>query len=628
MNTIEYKRINHIIREQKEREDAFLKEFSDGSYTLKNPLIVKNPYLIAPLTAMILFKSPVSAEATIIIHGKEKEGNIVHRFSMSKDHILPIYGLYANYENNVEIILSTGETNTIYIQTDPLDTRVHEAFSCINNGENMYDNMMFMTASMRSLPVAYDYRGDVRWYSSFNFAFDLKRISNGHLLVGTERLVEMPYYTTGIYELSVSGKIFKEYRIPGGYHHDHFLMPDGNILILTENLNSSTVEDMCVLIDKESGEILKSWDYKNVLPQYPIAGSGTQSEEDWFHNNSVWYDEKNNSLILSGRHQDAVISIDFDTGDLNWILGDPEGWPQEYVDKYFFTPVGDLKNFDWQYEQHSAMVLPNGNIFLFDNGHWRSKVKEKYWPNSKNFSRGVIYRINTDKMEIEQVCQYGKERGAEFFSPYICNVDYYEEGHYLVHSGGIGLQNGQTCEGMAVNLVKGPKKDEISFESITCEIKDDELIYELKVPANFYRAEKLPLYYAHENAELGEGKILGKLGISQEMRVKLPKSYAGTLPEDYHLKVIEEVDRIRVNGIFNEGEYAFIVLRDEQDVTHTYHIKTTGANHEAMCVGTFLKDNPKEIEISVNKEGLTKGHYALEILCERNLYTTGIILEF
>ena len=623
MSTVEYQKIEHIITVQKKNEDAFLQEFAQGDYTLQNPLVKLNPYVISPLTAMVLFKTPVPAEATIVVHGKEAAGNIVHRFPRTMEHILPVYGLYGGMDNTVDIILSNGEKNTITITTEPLDERVPLSTSCDTTADYFGDNVMFMTASMKSVPVAYDYKGDVRWYSPYNFAFDLKRIDNGHILVGTERLVDMPYYTTGIYELAVSGKVFKEYRIPGGYHHDHLPMKDGNLLILTQDLNSDTVEDMCILVDKDTGEILKSWDYKKVLPQYPVAGSGTQDAEDWFHNNAVWYDEETNSLMLSGRHQDAVINIDYETGELNWIIGDPEGWPQEYVDKYFFTPVGDTENFDWQYEQHACMLLPNRDIFLFDNGHWRAKSKEKYIPNSQNFSRGVIYRIDTEKMEIEQIWQYGKERGAEFFSPYICNVDYYEEGHYLVHSGGIGLQNGKTCEGMAVNLVNGPEKDTISFNSITCELVDDTLVYELQVPANFYRAEKLPLYYANEVAEFGEGKVLGSLGVTQEFRTKLPKENSGMMPEDYQLRILEEEDRIIMNGIFTDGEYACFVLRGEDGSEHKYHIKTTGNNHEAMCVGTFIKDNPQEVDLTISKEGLS-GMYEIEVLCEDKLYTTGV----
>ena len=77
--------------------------------------------------------------------------------------------------------------------------------------------------------------------------------------------------------MDLVGKIYTEYRIPGGYHHDQFEMEDGNLLILTQEKNAATAEDMCVLVDRGSGEIIKSWDYKKVLPQ-EAAKSGSWSE--------------------------------------------------------------------------------------------------------------------------------------------------------------------------------------------------------------------------------------------------------------------------------------------------------------------------------------------------------------
>ena len=422
METITYERIPHIIERQYAAEQLFLAEFAEGSYTLANPLVKLNPYEFCPLTAVVMFETPAASEATITVLGKEVEGNITHRFPAAKKHILPIYGLYADYENTVEIVLGNGEKASIKIQTEPLMAGVPLATKMETTKEYMGDNLIFLTAAMRSFPVGYDYKGDLRWYASVNFAFDCKRMPNGHILIGTERLVKMPYFTTGIYEMAFSGKVFKEYANPiGGYHHDQFVMEDGNILMLCFDMFSGTVEDVCVLLDKDTGEVLRKWDYKDVLPQYPVAGSGSQDEHDWFHNNAVWYDKKTNSLTLSGRHQDAVINLDYELDEngkckLNWIIGDPEGWPED-MQKYFFKPVGDLANFDWQYEQHACVVLPDGDIMLFDNGHWRSKVKERYVAAKDNFSRGVRYRIDTEKMEIEQVWQYGKERGADFFSP-------------------------------------------------------------------------------------------------------------------------------------------------------------------------------------------------------------------
>lgn len=627
MAEIKYTKKEHIIHQQKANEEAFLAELANGDYTLANPLVKLNPYIICPLSAMILFKTPRPEEVTIIVKGKEPAGDIVHRFPAAYDHVLPVYGLYAGYDNTVEIVLQDGTKNSVTITTDPLMEGVPESTSIDTTAEYMGDNFVFLTASMRSWPVGYDYKGDLRWYCTENLAFDIKRIKNGHILVGTERLVKMPYFTTGLYEMNFGGKIFKEYVIPcGGYHHDQFQMEDGNILALTFDFYSGTVEDVCVLLDKDTGEILKKWDYKTVLPQHG-PGSGSQTEEDWFHNNAVWYDKKTNSLTFSGRHEDAVINLDFETGELNWIIGDPENWPQEYVDKYFFTPVGDGE-FDWQYEQHACVVLPDGDIMLFDNGHYRAKNPDNYIPNSQNFSRGVRYRIDTDKMTIEQVWQYGKERGAEFFSPYICNVEYYDEGHYMVHSGGIGYLDGKPCEGMAVMLAMQPEtKDRVSFESITCELIDDEVVYELHVPANCYRAEKLPIYFAGEAFEQGEGQYLGGLIETETTRMKVKADETGELiPEHYNASILEEEDRIMVNAIYTEGETVQILLTSENGDVRRYPVNTVGQDFTAMCVGTFQKENPCDIDTFINKTGLV-GPQTVKILCEDKIYETGIVIN-
>ena len=55
--------------------------------------------------------------------------------------------------------------------------------------------------------------------------------------------------------MTMMGKIVREYSIPGGYHHDQWEMEDGNILVLTEGESYETVEDVIVLLSRETGEI-------------------------------------------------------------------------------------------------------------------------------------------------------------------------------------------------------------------------------------------------------------------------------------------------------------------------------------------------------------------------------------
>ena len=564
---------------------------------------------------MLLFRTPTPTEVTITVRGKEAAGDFRHTFPAGTEHILPVYGLYAGYDNTVEIRTANGRGSAVTITTPPLRPDVVAATSIKTTPEYFGQNLMFLTSPTAYMPirnshpmaVGLDYAGDVRWHSSVPLSWDIKRMPNGHILMGTERLVRVPYFTTGLYEMALSGKIFKEYRIGSGLHHDHFIMEDGRFLALTFDAHAHTVEDMCALVDPETGEILKTWDYKTVLPQN-VAGSGSQEPHDWFHNNAVWHDSKTNSLTLSGRHQDAVINLDFDTGKLNWIIGDPEGWPEE-MQKYFFKPVGGGE-FDWQYEQHACVVLPDGDVMMLDNGHFRSKNKEKWILNRDNFSRGVRYRIDTEKMTIQQVWQYGKERGAEFFSPYISNVEYYDEGHYMIHSGGIAYENGEPAEGMAIMKLMDPafKDANIELRAITVEVKDDEVVYEMQIEGNYYRAEKLPLYYAHEVAELGLGQILGTLVDTPTTTDEIEATETGeTVPEQYQAAIVEEPDRFRFSATYTAGEAAQLLLVDEAGKTRRYAIKTEPQ----------IPNNPvAKVQTIVNKTDLA-GRQVVRAACRR-----------
>ena len=376
METIKYSFLPSILTRQAESEEAMLAEFEAGNYTIENPLVKYNPYLINPLAAVVLFKTEKETAVTVTVLGKEHPlGDIRHTFPKAKTHILPILGLYADYDNTVEIELYRGYKKTIHIKTEPLGKDVPKLIHMNTTAGYLRDQIIIITPALTQLATGFDYQGEIRWYLNIPVVFDLKRLKNGNICVGTDRLLQIPYYMSGIYEMSMAGKIYKEFGIPGGYHHDQFEMEDGNLLVLTEDLRSDTVEDMCVLVDRNTGEILKTWDYKDFLDP-GCSKSGSWSAHDWFHNNAVWYDKNTNSLTFSGRHIDSMVNIDYDTGKLNWIIGDPTGWPEKYQ-KYFFTPVGDGE-FDWQYEQHANLITPDGDVMCFDNGHFRSKIREQY----------------------------------------------------------------------------------------------------------------------------------------------------------------------------------------------------------------------------------------------------------
>ena len=608
------------------KQNEISKTLSTNGFTIDNPKIYLDPYDASPLTALVLFETEEEVSPTVTIEGKDKLTTFTTKFASSTKHYLPIYGLYPDYNNKIDIsyTLKNGEevTKQIEIQTNKLPDDFVLPTSIKKDSSKLTNDLYFFTPSSKGYTCAYDVNGDVRWYLSNNAIWDNTRLKNGHMMVSTERLVNSPYYMTGLYEIDLLGHIYNEYSIKGGYHHDYFELPNGNLLVASDDFNNEagTVEDYIVELDRTTGNIVKTWDLKDVL-NMEDGKSENWSNYDWFHNNSVWYDEATNSITLSGRHQDAVINIDYTTGNLNWIIGDSTNWSSEYQ-KYFFTPVG--KDFEWQWSQHAAMITPEGYVFIFDNGNNKSKDSSKYVEASNSYSRGVMYKIDTDKMTIEQVYEYGKERGSSFYSPYISDVDYLEKNHYLIHSGGIVYVDGKNSNqpaGFSSNT---------TLKSDTVEVLNDKVIFEIVLPTNNYRVEKLSLY-TENDYENTLGKRLGSLGETKVSKKDNKFIKAVEIDDDYNnrnITLTNEEDRLVISGKFKKGENVSFILRN--NLTNNYYDQIISKKpYTALCVDIFTEEETTEgINITryINKEGL-KGKYSIFIKIDDKIYKTNNYIE-
>ncbi len=616
---------DNIIAKQTEVEQ----DITVDGYTIDQPNVIVNPYGNSPLTALVAFHTDRQVAPTVVINGRDELSTFSHTFEPATDHYLPIYGLYADTDNQITISYSDNgqtTTKTINVTTDPLPNDLALPTEVIADKTQLTNDLYFFTPSSQGYAVAYDVNGDVRWYLSQQATWKIDRLANGHLLVSTDRLVNQPYYTTGLYEMNLLGKIYVEYSLPGGYHHDYFEMPNGNLLVATNDFNNvhGTVEDVIVELDRQTGNIVKTFDLKNVLPMED-GKSENWSNYDWFHNNSVWYDDKTNSVILSGRHQDAVIALDYTTGQLKWIIGDPTNWSDEYQ-KYFFTPIGD--NFEWQWSQHATMVTPDGYIFLFDNGNNKSKIADNYVPAQDSYSRGVMYKIDTNNMTIEQVWQYGKERGSDFYSPYISDVDYIDTNHYIIHSGGIVKVDGQPS-----NQPAGLSDGNTALLSDTAELINDQVVFEIKLPTNNYRVEKMSPYTNNDSYQPGEAKQLGSLGVTKPDEQKTALAMTGHKPDDaynsHHIELSQERDRLVVKGQFKRGQEVGVILR--QGIKNQYYnIRVSKKPYTAMCVDLWSEEETRDgivVTKYINREGLS-GRYNIYISIDGTVYNTEQYVEF
>ncbi len=609
-------------------QSEYEKDFKTNGYKIENPNIIIDPYKSSPLTALILFETKNDVTPKVTVVGKDKNTTITHTFQNTKKHYLSIYGLYPDYENKVIIeYKEKGKQikKEVTIKTDKLPDDFPLPTSVNSKKEELGTEFYFYTPSSKGYSCAYDMNGDVRWYLTHYAIWDNTRLKNGNMLVSTERLINTPYYMTGLYEIDMFGKIYKEYSLPGGYHHDYYEMPNGNLLVATDDFDNKygTVEDYIVELDRKNGEIVNKIDLKNIL-KMTDGKSENWTSYDWFHNNSVWYDEKTNSITLSGRHQDAVINIDYKTKKLNWIIGDSKNWSKDYQ-KYFFKKVGE--NFEWQWSQHAAMITKEGYVFLFDNGNNKSKLKDNYVPADKSYSRGVMYKINKKNMTIEQIWEYGKERGSDFYSPYISDVDYLSKNHYIVHSGGIVKEDGKPS-----NQPAGLSAGNIALKSDTVELLNDKVIFELVLPTNNYRVEKMNIYN-DTKLELGKAKRVGTLGktkiTSKKYGIINNTKNIKSIAKKYNIKLSKEEDRLVFSGRFKRTNNVNVILYKNLKSNY-YKVKVSKHPYTALCVDIFTEEENKNgINITkyINKEGL-KGKYSIYIEIDGVIYQTKEYVKF
>ena len=406
--------------------DEGLKQEMEAGYSFEEAAVILDPYNCSPLSAVIIFTTDEETDVTVNVKGKDEKDTFTGTFPAETQHLIPVYGLYNGDVTEVELVLGDGRSHTFEVETE-LNAIPADEITVDMIQPEMYDySKLTLVCSLGGVLYGLDSAGDVRWYYTGGGSMGVHPLQNGHLMTPTTFVVRPSYYRSGLQEIDLSGKVYCEYAIPGGQHHDFYEMENGNLLVAGDQQDLAYIEDYVVEIDRETGDVVWELDLKDILPiedgmSASMNSDGTE-ELDWFHNNSLWYDAENDLVLLSGRHKDAIVAVNKTDKTLAWILGDPTDW-NEVDASYFFTPEGE--DFEWFYAQHQITMLDNGDVMLFDNG--TAKVKRSDDENRVKgddvYSRAVVYHLDTDNMTVSQVCEYGKERGAEWYSDWISGVE-------------------------------------------------------------------------------------------------------------------------------------------------------------------------------------------------------------
>lgn len=243
--------------------------FNGYGYSLDNPNIIINPYGNSPLTGIVMFETSDYSEVSISVNG-----DINYTFSKNKHHIIPIYGLYADYDNTI-VLRSEGKEKVINIKTDKLPD---------DFGEVLCDgNYSFYNGNY---PYASDNNGNVRWYLNKKYYGNIT-VYKDNIIIGNDSYTE-DNHSTGIYRMNFLGKVYGEYLLSDDYYGNS-IYDDGNIYALSKNI---------VMIDSQTGTISNlgkndNYSYINVIDGNVIVG-----KEDKFYSVK---DKKFSEVEASGK---------------------------------------------------------------------------------------------------------------------------------------------------------------------------------------------------------------------------------------------------------------------------------------------------------------------------------------
>jgi hypothetical protein len=291
--------------------------------------------------------------------------------STNGDVTIPIFGLYAGRANRVTITPGySGRPQqrrfSITITTPAYNAGTYSSPTVIQPrlpGTTLsYDFILLKNYADNNTPIVIDNDAEIRWVGTAGVAAQNSILFDNAFYVtsGTSLLrTEFDGVTTPVANYSGIGVT--------GFHHN--IDPGREGMILDVDTVNYT-ESVNLEVDA-AGNVLRTWNLADIISAAMIDGGDDPTQfvypapNDWFHNNACAYRSSDNSLIVSSR-ENFVIAIDYDSGIIKWILGDPtKHWYQFPSLRQFsliFAP-GTLPPIG----QH-AVSLSGDQLLLFDDG--------------------------------------------------------------------------------------------------------------------------------------------------------------------------------------------------------------------------------------------------------------------
>jgi arylsulfate sulfotransferase len=350
---------------------------------------------------------------------------------------LPIFGLYAGVTNAVTVSFGfeDGSNQVVPLSlvaakyTDP--NKIYDKPTILTKRTNAFlgFSYLYMKSGLGS-PIVIDTDGAIRWVgqtvdTSFSSTFD-----NGVFMIGIHK-------SPGLYNMQLDGT-FKEFPLDdpsiAWFNHNIVRGRDAYLTGVDWTDADGVINVQSKIAEMTmQGHVVREWDFAKIIADYMTANGDDASQFvhpglNWLHINSSYYDPNDNSLVISSREQ-FVMKVDYDSGAIKWILGDPTKWWHSFaslrakaitLQEGGYYPIG----------QHGINLEPNGTILLFNNGAPSYGMPDgEPMGESRTFSAINAYTIDPSTMTGTEVFRYTHNKTLK---SNVCSSAWEEDGPSMI----------------------------------------------------------------------------------------------------------------------------------------------------------------------------------------------------
>lgn len=383
-----------------------------NNYTIKEPLLIANPYGTNTTAVYMYFKTDdeCNASYTISADGYDDFSRTLNNNSNSgytTEHEYLLVGFVPGTTNSITVTLTDTKGNII----DTLDwsydapellgseDNIQLEVTTGNSSEPLSDGLYAMLGNRTAedneevdFILLYDNNGTIRSeipitsYRSCRVIFD----------------DDMMYYSISASKIAGMNKTGQVTEIfnTGDYklHHDYIWGSENDLIVLASKKDAETNEDRIISIDRDTGDVKELIDLKDLFSNYFNTLTISDDSDEafyWMHINSIQLINED-SIIISSRETSSIIKIDniYDQPTVDYMIGSKTFWQESGYDNLVLEQIGDFSLNAGQhcvtYQEDDSLADGQYYLYFYNNNNTVCSTRNYDYSNETNYEGASI----------------------------------------------------------------------------------------------------------------------------------------------------------------------------------------------------------------------------------------------